>query len=347
MLINKYTPYNSLYELTLKCNMNCIHCGSSAGISRKKELTREKWKNVTKELSDMGGKFITLLGGEPLIRKDWYEISEDIIDNGMKLTIISNGLLINEKNIKKIRKLNPYTIAISLDGGTPETHDSIRRFKGSFDKCLDSIRLLKNAGINTSIVTTLNKNNLKDLPKIRDLIVNRDIAWQIQIAVPIGRFPREVMLSRKEFYSAAIFIAACRQKYSMKKLPVMGAHCFGYFSKKIPNINIIPTWRGCQAGLTILGIQSNGDVKGCLSLPDEFKEGNLLEKSLKEIWNGEDFSSYNRQFKKSQLNGECKECKYAKKCRGGCTSVSTATTGKKNSDPYCFNLIEREFKMLQ
>lgn len=347
MLSKKYVPYGSLYELTLKCNMRCIHCGSSAGLSRKKELTTEQWKNVTRELSEMGGKFVTLLGGEPFLRKDWYEISKDIEENGMKITIISNGMLINEKNMKKINKLNPYAIAISLDGASPKTHDTIRQFKGSFDKCIRAIKLLKDAGINTSIVTTLSKTNLKDLPKIRDMILNKEVAWQIQIAVPIGRFPKELMLSKEEFYSAAMFISACRQKYDIKQLPVMGAHCFGYFSKKLPNVNIIPLWKGCQAGMTMLAVQSNGDVKGCLSLPDDFKDGNVLKKSLKEIWNERDFSAYNRKFKNSQLNGECKECKYGKKCRGGCMSVSTAVTGKRNSDPYCFNLIEKDSKMLQ
>lgn len=333
MLSNKYVPYASLYELTLKCNMNCMHCGSSAGIKRKKELTTDQWKSVTRELSELGGKFVTILGGEPFLRKDWYEISKDVVDNGMQLTIISNGILINEENIKKISKLNPYAIAISLDGGTPETHDTIRRVKGSFNKCLESIDLLKGAGINTSIITTLSKTNIKDLPKIKNLILNKGIAWQVQIAVPMGRFSKDLMLSKEEFYSAAVFIASCRQKYEIEQLPIMGAHCFGFFSKKLPNINIIPVWRGCQAGITLLAIQSNGDVKGCLSLPDEFKEGNVLEKSLKDIWNERTFSEYNRRFKKSQLNGDCKGCKYGKKCKGGCMSVSTAITGKRNADP--------------
>ena len=161
----------------------------------------------------------------------------------------------------------------------------------------------------------------------------------------MGRFPRKLMLSKEEFYSAAMFIAACRQRYDIKKLPVMGAHCFGYFSKKLPNINVVPVWRGCQAGITMLSVQSNGDVKGCLSLPDEFKEGNVLNKSLKDIWTEKDFSPYNRRFKKTQLNGKCKECKYGKKCRGGCMSVSTSVTGKKNADPYCLYQIEKEIKM--
>ncbi len=340
MVLKKYVPYATLYELTLKCNMRCLHCGSSAGLERKKELTTQEWKKVTKELSELGGKYVTLLGGEPFLRKDWFEISKDIIDNSMEVTIISNGMLINERIIEKLRKIDPYAIAISLDGARPETHDQIRQVKGSFKKCLESLSMLRKAEINTSIVTTLNKINFKDLPRISDIILNKGIAWQIQIAVPMGRFSQNLMISKEEFYSAGIFIASCRQKYSIEQLPVMGAHCFGYKSKKLPNVNLVPVWQGCQAGVTLLAVQSNGNVKGCLSLSDDFIEGNILNTSLKKIWDSSDFCKYNRNFAKSQLNGECKDCKYGKKCKGGCMSISTALTGERNADPYCFKLIE-------
>ena len=200
--------------------------------------------------------------------------------------------------------------------------------------------MLRDAEINTSIVTTLNKINFNDLPEIRDIILNKGIAWQIQIAAPMGRFSKEFMISKEEFYSAGILIASCRQKYGIEELPIMGAHCFGYNSKKLPNVNLVPVWNGCQSGVTLLAVQSNGDVKGCLSLSDDFIEGNILNKSLKEIWNNSDFCKYNRNFSKDQLNGECKDCKYGKKCKGGCMSISTALTGERNADPYRFKLIE-------
>ena len=173
-----------------------------------------------------------------------------------------------------------------------------------------------------------------------DFLLNKGIAWQIQIAVPIGRFTKDLMISEEEFYSAAIFISSCRKKYSIDELPVMGAHCFGYNSSILQNVNIIPLWRGCQAGMTLLAIQSNGGVKGCLSLPDDFTEGNIREKNLGEIWNNPSFCKYNRRFKKEQLNGKCTGCKYGKTCKGGCMSVSTSVTGQRNADPYCFKLIE-------
>jgi radical SAM protein with 4Fe4S-binding SPASM domain len=340
MFGRKYIPRSTLFELTLRCNMRCLHCGSSAGTKRIKELSTEEWIRVTRELSDMGGNYITLLGGEPFLRSDWFEISKAINDYGLNLTIISNGLLINEEMISKLRTLDLYSMAISLDGGTSESHDKIRQIKGSFKQCKKVLSMLKDAGINTSVVTTLNKINFEDLPSMRDFLLDKGIAWQVQIAVPIGRFPKSMMLSEKEFYSAALFIATTRKNYGLKRLPVMGAHCFGYNSSYLSNVNIIPFWKGCQAGVSLLGIQSDGGVKGCLSLPDEFIEGNIREKSLSEIWNGPNFCSYNRDFKIQDLGNYCKDCKYGKSCKGGCMSVSTSVTGEKHNDPYCFRLIE-------
>jgi radical SAM protein with 4Fe4S-binding SPASM domain len=340
MFQKKYVPYSTLYELTLKCNMKCLHCGSSAGSQRINELTTDEWNTLTKDLYDLGCRYITLLGGEPFLRKDWFEISNVIKEHGMDLTIISNGLLIDKEKVEKLRKLNLHSIAISLDGARPETHDKIRQVNGSFKQSMNAISLLTNAGINTTVITTLNTINFEDLPAIRDFLLDKRIAWQLQFAAPIGRFSKELMLSKTQFYSAALFIASNRKKYDAKRLRVMGAHCFGYNSQYLPNINVIPIWRGCPAGLSTLGIQSNGGIKGCLSLPDEYCEGNLKKETIKDIWNDKNRFAYNRRFKKHDLDGECKNCKYGKTCKGGCSSGSISLNGKTHCNPYCLKLIE-------
>jgi radical SAM protein with 4Fe4S-binding SPASM domain len=341
MFRRKYLPYAALFEITLKCNMRCLHCGSSAGTQRVKELSTDDWIRIIREFSKLGCESITLLGGEPFVNHDWFEISKEIKDHKMNLTIISNGLMIDDETISHLRELDPYAIAISLDGGSPEIHDNIRQVKGSFEKATKAISMLRDADINTSVITTLSKLNFKELPQIRSLLLNKNIAWQIQIACPVGRFQKELMLSKEEFYTAALFIANSIEKYSIEELPITGAHCFGYHSGVLPNINITPSWRGCPAGLFVIGIQSNGGVKGCLSLSDEFLEGNVMNNSLSEIWENVSFASYNRKFKKDDLNGECTGCKYGKNCRGGCMSVSTSVTGKSHADPYCLRLIEK------
>lgn len=342
MIKRKYIPVSATWEITLACNMKCMHCGSAAGKKRDNELTTQEALDLCDDLKELGTGLITLMGGEPFLRKDWYLIAKKIRDLKMDLTFITNGQKINKKTVTQLKQLNPYAVAISLDGAVAETHDSIRGTKGAYEKCLSSIRLLKEAEISTSIITTLHKKNVKELTKIRELILNRGIAWQIQMAGPTGRFPKNLVLSKEEFYSVAMFISSSRNQYSRKQLPVMGAHNFGYHSHVLGQIMISPIWKGCTAGTTSIGIQSNGGIKACLSMPDEYIEGNIRKRSLKDIWNDPDFASFNRKFKKGDLKGNCKTCKYGKSCKGGCETMSTSLTGGLHSDPYCLYQIEKE-----
>ena len=82
MFNNKYTPVSAVWEITLKCNMKCMHCGSSAGKARVNELTTKEALDVCEELYQLGTRLITLLGGEPFLRRDWYEIAKRIRDLG-------------------------------------------------------------------------------------------------------------------------------------------------------------------------------------------------------------------------------------------------------------------------
>lgn len=342
MFKRKYILDTSLLEITLQCNMKCIHCGSSAGYKRESELSTNEWINVCEQLADLGCRRIALLGGEPFLRKDWFIIAQKIRDFDINLVIMSNGLCINKEIIDLLRKLEPYTVSISIDGANPETHDSIRGVKGSFKKCKESLESLRRAGISTSVVTTLHKSNIKELPAMRDFLLNTGTAWQLQMAVPIGRFSKDLLLSKEEFYASAMFIATTRTQYSFKEMPIIGADPIGYHSTMLPNTGLSP-WKGCMAGINHLDIQSDGEIKGCLALPDEFIEGNIKNIDLSQIWNNPDAFSYNRKFKIEELKNECVGCKYGKTCKGGCLSVSTSVTGEKHDDPYCLRLIEKSF----
>jgi radical SAM protein with 4Fe4S-binding SPASM domain len=341
MLIKNFKPLGVVWETTLRCNMNCMHCGSSAGQSRENELSTKESINLIKDLKDIGTNVITMMGGEPFLRKDWNTIATHIKNLGMELIIISNGFLIDENKISQLKKLNPYAVAISLDGGTSETHDTIRRVNGSFNRCKKGIEMLREQNINTTVITTVHKQNFKELPEIRDYLIGKGVAWQIQMATPIGRFPKSQILSKEDFYSVSLFIASIKKNYSTKELAVLGAHNFGYHSKVLPNVMLFP-WMGCQAGISTMGITSDGRVKGCMSLPDDFIQGSIRKKSVKDIWNDSDFASYNRKFTKNDLKGECKSCKHGKRCRGGCLTVSKTLTGQNHNDPYCLFLIEQE-----
>jgi radical SAM protein with 4Fe4S-binding SPASM domain len=345
MIKKKIIPYATVAELTLQCNMHCIHCGSSAGTHRSNELTTTEWKQVITDLAQLGGKQITLMGGEPFLRSDWYELAQTVKKNHMDTIFMTNGYLINDDIIAKLKTLQPYAIAISIDGGCAETHDAIRGLHGSFNKCIKVLTQLQKAHLPSTVITTVHKKNYKELPQLRNLLINRNIAWQIQMADPIGRFPKELHLSPKEFYSVALFIAQTRQHYGLQQMPITGAHCIGYYSQVLPNTGLSPLWTGCKAGLTALGIYSDGGVTGCLSLPEQYVEANVRTKSLEDIWNDPTFCLYNRQFTQDNLYGACKDCKHGKKCKGGCNAVSASMTGKLHADPFCLYHIENNYQL--
>ncbi|MCK4315698.1 MAG: radical SAM protein, partial [Anaerolineae bacterium] len=210
-------------------------------------------------------------------------------EGSVEVVIFTNGTLVTPECIAQLRALEPRTIGTSLDGGCAAVHDGIRGLPGAFDKTLSAIDDLQAAGLRVGVITTLTRRNLYELPAIARLLAGRDIRWQIQVAGAGGeRLDRSDLLTPLEFYFAALFIARMRATYPWTVLPVIGAHDFGYCSSRLPSLRVPgQVWAGCNAGRSVLGIRSDGGVKGCLSLPDTFVAGSLREHRLAELWEGE------------------------------------------------------------
>lgn len=324
----------AVWEITLRCNLRCSHCGSSAGLPGPNELNIEECFRLCEELAELGCRDVSLMGGEPFLREDWSSIAQCVKNLGMNLNFVSNGTIL-DKYIDKVSQIEPKVVGISLDG-IKESHEKIRG-KGTFKKAVKAIELLRKKGIQTTVITTVSKINFNDLPEMKKFFYKKRINWQIQLAMPFGNFEKEQMLSEEEFYATALFIAKERIESSFKNLPVIGAHCYGYYSKILPGCS----WEGCSAGISSIGITSDGRIVGCLSMGNNrFIEGNIREKSLKEIWEDSNNFSYNRKFDKNQLGPNCKGCKYGDVCKGGCNAMSYTLTEKFHNNPYCFYTIE-------
>ena len=152
----------AVWEITLKCNSLCIHCGSRAGSARSDELNTEEALELVKDLHSCGYKGVALMGGEPLIREDWFEIAKEVKKYKMDLSIVTNGLNL-VKHIQKLKKLDVDCVSLSLDGGIPETHDYLRGIKGAYDKTINAMKILKKEKLPVSIITAINKKNLKEV----------------------------------------------------------------------------------------------------------------------------------------------------------------------------------------
>lgn len=336
---NEYRPEFCVWELTLKCNMKCSHCGSMAGKARENELTVDECLNVAEQLVKLGCKQVTFIGGEVFLYKGWEIIARKLTENGICVNIITNGFLLGDEQIAQIKYARLVNIGISLDG-MQDNHNNIRNVNTSFDKVMEAFDVLNRERIPVAVVTSLIDKNFEDLWPIYDLLVENDIQlWQIQIVNPMGN-----MVDKKSFLldpsKVPLVTKFIREKRSEQKVMIYAGDNIGYFDENELYLRsqpgIVYEWFGCQAGLRVVGIDSIGNVKGCESqYSDEFIEGNLREESLSEIWNKEGNFAYNRAFDVSMLTGSCKGCDKGAICRGGCRGACYFTTDSKFENPYC------------
>lgn len=340
MTIQPAYPHYCVWEITLVCNMSCLHCGSYAGRSREQEMSLEQMLDVADQLADIGVKRLTLSGGEPLLRPDWDIIAKRLIDRGVHTGMISNGFKMLD-NLEKFEKLHGMeVIAMSLDG-MRETHDAFRRVPGSFDRIVAAFKALHARGFYTAAITSISNLNIHELDEMHDLLVSLNAdAWQLQTLFGGGRMRErpDLMPGPDGVEKVARFIA--RKHAAKTPLNIFPADCIGYGTELEPQIRTSP-WGGCQAGLRAIGIEANGNVKGCLSLYPElqegnpFVEGNLQKEKLIDIWNKPGAFSYNRDFRPSRAQGYCRDCQLLNKCRCGCSAQAYFSSGTTYENPYC------------
>ncbi len=332
-------------ELTLACNMNCVHCGAGVtGRARDQELELDHLSRALREIKALGAGEVCFLGGEPFLRRDWYEVARSARDAGLDVVFISNGWPITDRLVSRLRELSVRRIGVSLDG-PQDVHDAIRRRSGSFTRALSALHRLRDAGLEVGAITTVSRRNVDRLVEIRDLLLDERISWQLQVASLHGeRFPRSEMLTRGEFYRLAGFIAATRAEYGVERMPIAGSHDIGYHSSRLCGYSeaVGDQWYGCGAGIFFLGLTSDGGVKGCLSMAAGREEGNILQRSLTEIWNDPRLFSRNRHFSTDLLQGSCRGCPHGVTCRAGCADLAESATGNTYHNPYCLYRIEQD-----
>ena len=335
----EYIPKICVWELTLKCNMRCIHCGSSAGKSREKELTVDECIPIADNLIKLGCSQITFIGGEVFLYKGWEKIANKFFEAGADVNILTNAFFVGDAQINQIRYAGLSNVGISIDG-MEANHDFIRNTRGSFKKALKAIERLNKENIPVAVVTSLIDLNFYDLEKMYDLLVDYQVPlWQIQIINGMGNMAerKDILLSPEKIPLITKFI---REKRNEQKIRLYAGDDIGYYDENEMYIRNRPgticIWSGCQAGLSVVGIDSIGNVKGCESIySDDFIEGNLREESFEKIWFKKGNFSYNRNFDINQLTGKCFSCDKARFCRGGCRGSNYFSKGTLFENAYC------------
>ena len=336
----EYYLTRCVWEITLACCFSCKYCGSKGGRARENELTTEECLDISDQLKKLGCRRVSMIGGEVFMRKDWKQIVSRLTGHGIKVNIITNGFVFNEGLITDLKEAGVESVSVSIDG--PEKiHDKYRQ-QGSYERALKAMDTLCNARIPVSVISTLNSENSLCLEKLYETLKKYPIyAWQLQSCSPMGNAALNGVDYAYDMAKVIEFVAA-----NVETAPfALGvADNIGYFTKEEGYIRgtkgVKADFRGCLAGISAIGIDSVGNVRGCESMYDErFNEGNLRKQSLEEIWNNPDNFAYNRKFSPDMLTGKCSKCDMGKYCAGGCRSYNYFVHNKLYESPFCAKVL--------
>ena len=323
----EYQPITCVWEVTMGCNMRCGHCGSSCAEPLPDELAPEEALDLCDQIADIGLKWVTLSGGEPLTRRDTPELIKRLAGHGVAVNVITNGWLLKPELAKKLKDSGISTVAISIDG-TEEVHDKIRK-TGAFAHAKAAFATMQELGIDTGAVTTITKQNMDILNDIKEALIAMGVhTWQVQLGLPMGNLKErpDWLLEPSQVDDIMEF---CYQTAKEGRIRIFPADCIGYYTKKEMEIKKISyqtdnvaMWDGCNAGTRGFGILQNGDILGCTSIRDaKFIEGNIKERPLREIWEDKNTFLWRRNLTKELLGGTCRTCRYGFRCLGGCPNT--------------------------
>ena len=310
-------------EVTLRCNENCLHCGSNAGCkqSDKGVITNVEIIQTLKTLKTDLEKdrkalpFIVITGGEPLLRKNLIELVKEIHKLGYEWGMTSNGVLITQDMARQLKEAGMYSIGLSLDG-LEGTHNWFRQTKNGYQKAIEGFENLKSVGQhNVMITTVVNKRNIHQLDEMLALLIKLKCkTWRIINIEPIGRAlkNKELMLDKEEYKQMYKFIVNHQSERSINII----SSCNHYIGLNYER-QIRPWYFRCQAGVSVASIQCNGDISACLDIErrPEFVFGNIRNDNLYNVWL-KGFKIF-RGHSKTEQSTKCKNCKQRDKCDGG------------------------------
>jgi radical SAM protein with 4Fe4S-binding SPASM domain len=336
-----WKPVYAVWEITLKCDLACRHCGSRAGHARPDELTTEECLDVVRQMADLGVKEVTVIGGEAYLRDDWTDILRAIRERGMSATMTTGGRGITADRARAASAAGLESASVSIDG-LEATHDRLRGVPGSFRAALDAMRHLQGAGVRVATNTQINRLTVPDLPELLEAIARAGAhSWQVQLTVPMGRAADEPEVLLQPYELLELFPLLGRLKDRCQELGVRlwPGNNIGYFGPYEAALRgTLPRGHmaSCGAGRSTLGIEADGSIKGCPSLPTEaWTGGNIRDDTLEDIWQRATPLRYTRDRTVADLWGFCASCYYADTCRAGCTWTAFVLFGKAGNNPYC------------
>jgi Y-X(10)_GDL-associated radical SAM protein len=334
-----------VWELTLACDLHCLHCGSRAGRRRPNELNTEECLDVVDQLAALGTREVSLIGGEAYLRRDLAEIIARIKGHGMYCGIQTGGRNFTDKRLDAVVEAGLDGLGVSLDG-LAGLHDELRGAVGSFDAAVSTLRRAQARGLNTSVNTQVGARTMTDLMGILDCLIEIGVThWQVQLTVAMGNAADnpENLLQPYELGELMPLLLRAYQICAAHGIVLEPGNNIGYFGPyehiwRQPTSGL-PHWSGCEAGETSIGLEADGTIKGCPSLATaRYAGGNIREASVREAWL-ESTTIQSVRARPDELWGFCADCYYADVCSAGCTWTVDSLFGQPGNNPYCHHRV--------
>ena len=316
-------------EITRRCNLRCIHCGSDCSNERRTgELTTDSWIKIIDYVKDRFGTGLTfvLSGGEPLVHPEFFRIAGHIAEIGMPWGLVTNGMTLDGKLMDRLMAARIGSITLSVDG-RETSHNFLRNDRRAFAAMTRALAAIGNSGVPLcDAVTCVHPGNIGELDQVAELLIEKKMpAWRLFRIFPNGRADRDTRLhlSAEQTDRMLDWIAANRPRYKARGLSV-SASCEGYVPfKRDQTIRDHPFF--CRAGINIAGILCDGTITGCTNNHEGFAQGNILRDDLATVWEQrfDDFRS-----RRWVDTTDCRTCRHLSKCRGG--SIHLWRMGDKN-----------------
>jgi heme b synthase len=332
---NKNQPRLVAWEVTRSCNLNCVHCrASSEKGPYHGELDRAKALEILDQIAFTGSPIIILSGGEPLLRQDIFDLARHGTRLGLRMVMATNGTLLTSHIAEEIKTSGIKRISISLDGADAEEHDRFRKVPGAFDLALRGIGILKAAGMEFQINTTVTRHNVGRIDKILEMAVELGaVSHHIFLLVPTGR-ARDMVnqeINSLEYERLLHWFYNMRNKVPLHLKATCAPHYYRILHQEahrkgekvdFETYGLDAVTRGCLGGTSFCFISHDGIVQPCGYL--ELDCGDLKKSSFDSIWRNSEIFGKLRDF--STYKGKCSRCEYQGFC-GGCRARAYEATG--------------------
>ncbi len=316
-------PFEIVWNFTYSCNLRCKHCYENAG-GHRPELTTDQACaaiDVLSRIANVGLPALSFSGGEPLMRRDFYEVAAYAKKKIPYISIATNGTLITRDVAKRLKEVGVDYVEISLDGATKKVHEDFRRVPGCFEKTVEGIESCVEEGLDTCIATTAHKENFSETTEILDLAERLGARFMHFNYVPTGRAkkyihldltPEERLLLLETLGEKLVarYMKAKDEEMKTGKTNISLDRIFStcpQFARVVKRLSrergedyTVPTHfaakkgveaaanfiGGCGAGRLYVGLEPNGDIKPCVFFPtnEQTRLGNILKDSFDHIW---------------------------------------------------------------